>query len=37
MSGMTKLESSHKQVRVDELVWKIYEKLDPKAKKKIRN
>jgi signal transduction histidine kinase len=32
MSGMTKLDSSHKQVRVDELVWKIYEKLDPKAK-----
>ncbi len=32
MSGMTKLDSSHKQIRVDELVWKIYEKLDPKAK-----
>ncbi len=32
MSGMTKLESSHKQMRVDELIWKIYEKLDPKAK-----
>lgn len=34
MSGMTKLESSHKQVRVDELIWKIYEKLEPKAKDK---
>lgn len=34
MSGMTKLESSHKQVRVDELIWKIYEKLEPKAKEK---
>ncbi|MBV8324777.1 HAMP domain-containing sensor histidine kinase [Chryseobacterium sp.] len=32
MSGMTKLESSHKQVRIDELVWKIYEKLESKAK-----
>ncbi|AZB09007.1 sensor histidine kinase [Chryseobacterium sp. G0162] len=32
MSGMTKLESSHKQVRIDELIWKIYEKLEPKAK-----
>jgi len=32
MSGMTKLESSHKQMRVDELIWKIYEKLEPKAK-----
>ncbi|TLX27297.1 HAMP domain-containing histidine kinase [Chryseobacterium indologenes] len=32
MSGMTKLESSHKQVRVDELIWKIYEKLECKAK-----
>lgn len=34
MSGMTKLETSHKQVRVDELIWKIYEKLEPKAKEK---
>ncbi|HCN49334.1 MAG TPA: sensor histidine kinase [Chryseobacterium sp.] len=34
MSGMTKLESSHKQMRVDELIWKIYEKLEPKAKEK---
>ncbi|PWN64783.1 HAMP domain-containing sensor histidine kinase [Chryseobacterium oncorhynchi] len=34
MSGMTKLEASHKQVRVDELIWKIYEKLEPKAKEK---
>lgn len=34
MSGMTKLESSHKQVRVDELIWKIYEKLESKAKEK---
>ncbi|AKK72895.1 histidine kinase [Chryseobacterium gallinarum] len=32
MSGMTKLESSHQQVRVDELVWKIYEKLEARAK-----
>lgn len=32
MSGMTKLESSHKPMRVDELIWKIYEKLEPKAK-----
>lgn len=32
MSGMTKLESSHQSMRVDELVWKIYEKLEPKAK-----
>lgn len=32
MSGMTKLESSHKQVRMDELIWKIYEKLEPRAK-----
>jgi len=32
MSGMTKLESSHKLMRVDELIWKIYEKLEPKAK-----
>ncbi|WP_106916835.1 HAMP domain-containing sensor histidine kinase [Chryseobacterium aurantiacum] len=34
MSGMTKLEASHKQVRIDELIWKIYEKLEPKAKEK---
>ncbi|MGH1519009.1 ATP-binding protein [Chryseobacterium sp. JK1] len=34
MSGMTKLESSHQQMRVDELIWKIYEKLEPKAKEK---
>jgi signal transduction histidine kinase len=34
MSGMTKLETSHKQVRIDELIWKIYEKLEPKAKEK---
>ncbi|WES96863.1 HAMP domain-containing sensor histidine kinase [Chryseobacterium arthrosphaerae] len=34
MSGMTKLETSHKQVRIDELVWKIYEKLETKAKEK---
>ncbi|MFZ4930825.1 ATP-binding protein [Chryseobacterium sp. Mn2064] len=34
MSGMTKLESSHKLMRVDELIWKIYEKLEPKAKEK---
>lgn len=34
MSGMTKLETSHQQVRVDELIWKIYEKLEPKAKEK---
>jgi len=32
MSGMTKLERSHKQVRIDELIWKIYEKLELKAK-----
>ncbi|WP_343660154.1 HAMP domain-containing sensor histidine kinase [Chryseobacterium sp.] len=32
MSGMTKLESSHQPMRVDELIWKIYEKLEPKAK-----
>ncbi|MGU3374126.1 ATP-binding protein [Chryseobacterium sp. M5A1_1a] len=32
MSGMSKLESSHKQIRVDELIWKIYEKLESKAK-----
>ncbi|MET3035016.1 HAMP domain-containing sensor histidine kinase [Chryseobacterium sp. NRRL B-14859] len=32
MSGMTKLESSHKQVRIDELIWKIYEKLEARAK-----
>ncbi|WP_077413571.1 sensor histidine kinase [Chryseobacterium sp. JV274] len=32
MSGMTKLEASHQQMRVDELIWKIYEKLEPKAK-----
>ncbi|PWN68261.1 sensor histidine kinase [Chryseobacterium phosphatilyticum] len=32
MSGMTKLEASHQQVRVDELIWKIYEKLQLKAK-----
>lgn len=31
MSGLTKLEKSHQQVRIDELVWKIYEKLHPKA------
>ncbi|MCJ7934405.1 MAG: HAMP domain-containing histidine kinase [Chryseobacterium sp.] len=34
MSGMTKLEASHKQVRVDELIWKIYEKLEPQAREK---
>ncbi|MDR2235974.1 MAG: HAMP domain-containing histidine kinase [Chryseobacterium sp.] len=34
MSGMTKLEASHKQVRIDELIWKIYEKLESKAKDK---
>lgn len=34
MSGMTKLETSHKQVRIDELVWKIYEKLEIRAKEK---
>ncbi|CAD0223041.1 sensor histidine kinase [Chryseobacterium sp. JV274] len=32
MSGMTKLEASHQQMRVDELIWKIYEKLEPKGK-----
>nr|WP_315034998.1 HAMP domain-containing sensor histidine kinase [uncultured Chryseobacterium sp.] len=32
MSGMTKLEASHQQVRVDELIWKIYAKLELKAK-----
>ncbi|WP_292008654.1 HAMP domain-containing sensor histidine kinase [Chryseobacterium sp.] len=32
MSGLTKLEDSHQQVRVDELIWKIYEKLSAKAK-----
>lgn len=37
MSGMTKLESSHKQVRIDELIWKIYEKLEPKAKENHSN
>ncbi|ASK31620.1 two-component sensor histidine kinase [Chryseobacterium sp. T16E-39] len=31
MSGLTKLERSHQQVRVDELIWKIYEKLNVKA------
>lgn len=31
MSGFAKLEESHKQVRVDELIWKIYEKLNAKA------
>lgn len=31
MSGLTKLERSHQQVRIDELIWKIYEKLNPKA------
>ncbi len=34
MSGMTKLETSHQQVRVDELIWKIYEKLESKAREK---
>ncbi|PKF75478.1 sensor histidine kinase [Chryseobacterium sp. PMSZPI] len=34
MSGMTKLEASHKPVRMDELIWKIYEKLEPRAKEK---
>ncbi|WP_312300146.1 HAMP domain-containing sensor histidine kinase [Chryseobacterium sp.] len=34
MSGMTKLETSHKQVRIDELIWKIYEKLESRAKEK---
>lgn len=34
MSGMIKLETSHKQVRIDELVWKIYEKLEARAKEK---
>ncbi|NIF05411.1 HAMP domain-containing histidine kinase [Chryseobacterium sp. Tr-659] len=32
MSGMSKLENSHKQMRVDELIWKIYEKLESRAK-----
>lgn len=32
MSGLTKLEESHQQVRIDELIWKIYEKLIPKAR-----
>ncbi len=32
MSGMAKLESSHQQVRMDELIWKIYEKLEARAK-----
>ncbi|HBV15036.1 sensor histidine kinase [Chryseobacterium carnipullorum] len=32
MSGMAKLEASHKPVRMDELVWRIYEKLEPKAR-----
>ncbi|MBK1894350.1 sensor histidine kinase [Chryseobacterium paridis] len=31
MSGLAKLEKSHQQVRIDELIWKIYEKLNPKA------
>jgi signal transduction histidine kinase len=31
MSGLTKLEKSHQQLRVDELIWKIYEKLNTKA------
>ena len=31
MSGLTKLEKSHQQVRIDELIWRIYEKLNPKA------
>lgn len=31
MSGLTKLEKSHQQVRIDELIWKVYEKLNPKA------
>ncbi len=35
MSGMTKLESSHKQVRVDELIWKIYENWNVKRRKII--
>ncbi|WP_300687119.1 HAMP domain-containing sensor histidine kinase [Chryseobacterium sp.] len=34
MSGMTKLESSHKPMRVDELIWKIFEKLEAAAKEK---
>ncbi|MDR6922827.1 MULTISPECIES: sensor histidine kinase KdpD [Chryseobacterium] len=34
MSGMAKLEASHQQVRMDELVWKIYAKLESKAKEK---
>lgn len=34
MSGMAKLEASHQQVRIDELVWKIYAKLESKAKEK---
>lgn len=34
MSGMAKLEASHQQVRMDELIWKIYAKLEPKAKEK---
>ncbi|WP_267405501.1 MULTISPECIES: HAMP domain-containing sensor histidine kinase [unclassified Chryseobacterium] len=32
MSGLAKLEESHKTVRIDELIWKIYSKLEPKAK-----
>ncbi|WP_419868992.1 HAMP domain-containing sensor histidine kinase [Chryseobacterium sp. CT-SW4] len=35
MSGLTKLEQFHQQVRVDELIWKIYEKLNPKAKENL--
>ncbi|AZA79023.1 sensor histidine kinase [Chryseobacterium sp. G0186] len=37
MSGMSKLETAHQQVRVDELIWKIYEKLEPKAKENQSN
>lgn len=32
MSGMAKLETAHQQVRIDELIWKIYAKLESKAK-----
>ncbi|CAM2959744.1 sensor histidine kinase [Chryseobacterium flavum] len=34
MSGMAKLEASHKQIRIDELIWKIYAKLESEAKEK---
>ncbi|RMZ61100.1 sensor histidine kinase [Chryseobacterium nematophagum] len=33
MSGLAKLEESHQTIRIDELIWKIYEKLEPNTRK----